>query len=121
MKIVAMKSLIFLCMLAVCGSLASCKPTSEKKDRVHHSVDLGERDHEDQKGYQFDHEAFLGKETAKTFDQLTPEESKERLGHTKELMVLLCHGAVRDKPQQKPPSLSRLPLQRQIAAGNTSR
>ncbi|XP_048473400.1 reticulocalbin-3 isoform X2 [Rhincodon typus] len=75
-----MKSLIFLCMLAVCGSLASCKPTSEKKDRVHHSVDLGERDHEDQKGYQFDHEAFLGKETAKTFDQLTPEESKERLG-----------------------------------------
>ncbi|XP_048377178.1 reticulocalbin-3 isoform X2 [Stegostoma tigrinum] len=77
---VAMKSLIFLCVLAVCSSLASCKPTSEKKDRVHHSVDLGERDHADQKGYQFDHEAFLGKETAKTFDQLTPEESKERLG-----------------------------------------
>ncbi|XP_067875737.1 calumenin-like isoform X3 [Heterodontus francisci] len=75
-----MKSLILLGVLAVCASVAFCKPTSEKKDRVHHSVDLGERDHEDQKGYQFDHEAFLGKENAKTFDQLTPEESKERLG-----------------------------------------
>lgn len=27
----------------------------------------------------YDHEAFLGREEAKTFDQLTPEESKERL------------------------------------------
>ncbi len=27
----------------------------------------------------YDHEAFLGEE-AKTFDQLSPEESKERLG-----------------------------------------
>ncbi|XP_072348348.1 reticulocalbin-1-like isoform X1 [Scyliorhinus torazame] len=75
-----MKSLTPLCLLAVCASLALSKPTSEKKDRVHHSIDLGERDPEDQKGFQFDHNAFLGKETAKTFDQLTPEESKERLG-----------------------------------------
>ncbi len=29
---------------------------------------------------QYDHEAFLGKEEAKTFDQLSPEESKEKLG-----------------------------------------
>lgn len=29
---------------------------------------------------QYDHEAFLGKEEAKTFDQLTPEESQRRLG-----------------------------------------
>lgn len=28
----------------------------------------------------YDHEAFLGEKEAKTFDQLTPEESKERLG-----------------------------------------
>lgn len=28
---------------------------------------------------EFDHEAFLGKDEAKTFDQLTPEESKDRL------------------------------------------
>lgn len=29
---------------------------------------------------QYDHEAFLGKDEAKTFDQLTPEESQRRLG-----------------------------------------
>ena len=29
---------------------------------------------------EYDHEAFLGREEAKTFDDLTPEESKERLG-----------------------------------------
>ncbi|XP_051898945.1 reticulocalbin-3 isoform X1 [Pristis pectinata] len=75
-----MRSLCLLGLLAICASVALCKPTSEKKDRVHHSKDLGEREHEDQKGFQFDHEAFLGKEGAKTFDQLTPEESKERLG-----------------------------------------
>jgi calumenin len=29
---------------------------------------------------EYDHEAFLGKEEQKAFDNLTPEESKERLG-----------------------------------------
>ena len=29
---------------------------------------------------EYDHEAFLGKETSKTFDQLEPEESIKRLG-----------------------------------------
>ena len=29
---------------------------------------------------EYDHEAFLGREESKTFDQLTPEESRERLG-----------------------------------------
>uniref|UniRef100_UPI00398E7FD8 reticulocalbin-3 n=1 Tax=Pristiophorus japonicus TaxID=55135 RepID=UPI00398E7FD8 len=75
-----MKLLRLLGLLAICASVTFCKPTSEKKDRVHHANDLGERDPEDQKGFQFDHEAFLGKEGSKTFDQLTPEESKERLG-----------------------------------------
>lgn len=28
----------------------------------------------------YDHEAFLGKDEAKTFDQLSPEESQRRLG-----------------------------------------
>ncbi|PNJ41466.1 RCN3 isoform 4, partial [Pongo abelii] len=30
--------------------------------------------------FQYDHEAFLGREVAKEFDQLTPEESQARLG-----------------------------------------
>ncbi|CAL8283054.1 unnamed protein product [Boreogadus saida] len=53
-------------------------PTKEK--RVHRHGDLSDHPHKDAAaGFQYDHEAFLGKEDAKTFDQLTPEESKERL------------------------------------------
>ncbi|XP_051476936.1 reticulocalbin-1 [Apus apus] len=36
--------------------------------------------HEDRPGFQYDHEAFLGKEEARSFDQLSPEESRDRLG-----------------------------------------
>jgi Ca2+-binding EF-hand superfamily protein len=39
---------------------------------LEHEVDGGHN-------YGYDHEAFLGKDEAKTFDQLTPEESKQRL------------------------------------------
>ncbi|XP_061606398.1 reticulocalbin-3 isoform X1 [Phyllopteryx taeniolatus] len=52
-------------------------PAQEK--RVHHHTDLSDRVHDDAHDFQYDHEAFLGKEEAKTFDQLTPEESKDRL------------------------------------------
>ena len=37
-------------------------------------------DDDDEHDVQHDHESFLGKEESKKFDQLTPEESKERLG-----------------------------------------
>lgn len=43
---------------------------------------LSEQEHYDKEGQhnsEYDHEAFLGKQK-KTFDQLTLEESKERLG-----------------------------------------
>ena len=56
------------------------KPPPDKKDRVHHGKDLSDHPHDDNQDFQYDHEAFLGKEEAKTFDQLTPEESKQRLG-----------------------------------------
>ena len=52
-------------------------PTKEK--RVHRHGDLSDHPHKDATDFQYDHEAFLGKEDAKTFDQLTPEESKVRL------------------------------------------
>ncbi|XP_061159014.1 reticulocalbin-3 isoform X2 [Syngnathus typhle] len=52
-------------------------PAQEK--RVHHRADLSDHSHDDAHDFQYDHEAFLGKEEAKTFDQLTPEESKDRL------------------------------------------
>ncbi|MEE6482567.1 hypothetical protein FKM82_013283 [Ascaphus truei] len=75
-----MRSVPVLFLVAICASWVMCKPTQEKKDRVHHSKDLSDHQHDDDKDFQYDHEAFLGKEEAKTFDQLTPEESKERLG-----------------------------------------
>ncbi|NXN96270.1 RCN1 protein, partial [Rhinopomastus cyanomelas] len=40
----------------------------------------GTAQHEDRSGFQFDHEAFLGKEEARSFDQLSPDESRDRLG-----------------------------------------
>lgn len=65
--------------LSLCTAFALSKPT-EKKDRVHHEPQLSDKVHNDAQSFDYDHDAFLGAEEAKTFDQLTPEESKERLG-----------------------------------------
>ncbi|KAJ4931894.1 hypothetical protein JOQ06_010330 [Pogonophryne albipinna] len=69
-----LRSLASICLLA---AAALSVPTQEK--RVHHQADLSDRAHDDSHGFQYDHKAFLGKEEAKTFDQLTPEESKDKL------------------------------------------
>ncbi|TDH03504.1 hypothetical protein EPR50_G00163330 [Perca flavescens] len=69
-----LKSIVPLCFLA---AAVLAVPAQEK--RVHHHGDLSERPHDDAHGFQYDHEAFLGKEEAKTFDQLTPDESKDKL------------------------------------------
>ncbi|XP_075888785.1 reticulocalbin-3 isoform X2 [Nelusetta ayraudi] len=61
-------------MLAV---VALAVPAQEK--RVHHHADLSDHAHDDGQGFQYDHEAFLGREEAKSFDQLSPEESKAKL------------------------------------------
>ncbi|KAJ3612035.1 hypothetical protein NHX12_020312 [Muraenolepis orangiensis] len=68
-----------LMCLALCAVYATSKPT-EKKVRIHHEEPLSSREHDDVKGFEYDHEAFLGREEAKTFDDLTPQESKRRLG-----------------------------------------
>ncbi|CAL9703674.1 unnamed protein product [Knipowitschia caucasica] len=60
-------------LVCLCGAV----PAQEK--RVHHKPELSDHVHDDAHSFQYDHEAFLGKEEAKTFDQLSPEESKERL------------------------------------------
>ncbi|XP_018949806.1 reticulocalbin-1-like [Cyprinus carpio] len=69
----------YLWFLSFCACLAHGKPTL-RRERVLHEPELSRQTHEDNQSYQFDHEAFLGKEEATTFDQLTPEESKARLG-----------------------------------------
>lgn len=70
---------MLLVCVGLCVALAFSKPM-EKKDRVHHDAPLSNLEHDDGENFDYDHEAFLGQEEAKTFDQLTPEESKERLG-----------------------------------------
>ncbi|XP_017552914.1 reticulocalbin-3 isoform X2 [Pygocentrus nattereri] len=67
-----------LLLLSLIVGVTFAVPPQEK--RVHHQRDLSDHVHDDAHGYQYDHEAFLGKEDAKTFDQLTPEESQARLG-----------------------------------------
>lgn len=76
-----------LFILSVFLALGLAVPPQEK--RVHHQRDLSDHAHDDAHGHQYDHEAFLGKEEAKTFDQLTPEESKARLGYRAVLTALV--------------------------------
>lgn len=51
---------------------AAFSPQDKLSDEEHYLNDEHNPD--------YDHEAFLGEDEARTFDQLTPEESKERLG-----------------------------------------
>ncbi|XP_029282298.1 calumenin-A [Cottoperca gobio] len=67
-----------LMCFALCVVSGSSKPT-ESKSRVRDEEPLSHIEHDDSKNYDYDHEAFLGENEAKAFDQLTPEESKQRL------------------------------------------
>lgn len=67
--------LVLLCITAV---LAIPKP-DEKRPNEHDSNHIKHFD-EDHHNVQYDHEAFLGEDESKTFDQLPPEESRRRLG-----------------------------------------
>ncbi|KAM6154057.1 reticulocalbin-3 isoform 2-T3 [Erethizon dorsatum] len=61
--------------------------------RVHQAAPLSDAPHDDAHGnFQYDHEAFLGREVAKEFDQLTPEESQARLGRIVDRMDLAGDG-----------------------------
>ncbi|KAB5559461.1 hypothetical protein PHYPO_G00029370 [Pangasianodon hypophthalmus] len=77
-----MHALGVVCVVCVLLCVVDLKPTV-RKDRIHHEAELSRKphadQHADQQSLQFDHEAFLGKEEAKTFDQLSPEESRDRL------------------------------------------
>ena len=71
---------ISLCFLSICAKSVqgATKRTGSPRDHGN----LSDQEHYDEEGdhnKEYDHEAFLGKQK-KSFDQLTPEESKERLG-----------------------------------------
>ena len=67
-------------VFCICLCLVSVRAAPEKN--LAGSRKLSDKEHFDKDGKhnkEYDHEAFLGKEK-KSFDQLTPEESIERLG-----------------------------------------
>ncbi|CAK6973999.1 calumenin-A [Scomber scombrus] len=70
---------LLMCFV-LCVVYGSSKPTETKKDRVHHEEPLSSLEHDDAKNHDYDHEAFLGQDEAKTFENLSPEESRRRLG-----------------------------------------
>ncbi|XP_023948671.1 calumenin-B [Bicyclus anynana] len=65
--------------LAVTAVFAGVPNPEETKRLMDHLSDA-EHYRNEHHNKQFDHDAFLGEDQAKTFDQLPPEESKRRLG-----------------------------------------
>ena len=69
----------FFSALVLCLCFLAVSTAPEKNSAK--SGELSDKEHykDGKHNEEYDHEAFLGKEK-KSFDQLTPEESKERLG-----------------------------------------
>ncbi|XP_076025554.1 calumenin-A [Genypterus blacodes] len=63
----------------LCMVFAMCKPM-KKKSHIITEEPLSDVQHDDQKNFNYDHDAFLGHEEAQNFNQLSPEESRRRLG-----------------------------------------
>ena len=78
-----MARILSLFVISVSLVIALAKPTDTEsaKKRVHEEQKLSDVEHdlEGEHNPDYDHEAFLGKDEAKTFDQLSPEESRNRL------------------------------------------
>ncbi|KAG0721899.1 Calumenin-A [Chionoecetes opilio] len=64
---------------------------------------LSDEDHfiEDEHNPEYDHEAFLGEDEARTFDQLTPEESRDRLSKIVDKIDSDKNGQVTEAELQK--------------------
>ncbi|XP_071481946.1 calumenin-like isoform X2 [Diadema antillarum] len=76
-----MKSSVIVCLfLTLLIAVTMAKPAD--KSRVKEEAKLSDEEHygQDEHNPDYDHDAFLGHEEAKTFDNLSPEESMERLG-----------------------------------------
>jgi len=69
-------TMLYIALLVSLVLTCHASPKARVKDG------LSEHDHHKgtEHNPEFDHEAFLGKDEAKTFDELTPDQSKEKLG-----------------------------------------
>lgn len=65
--------------LAITAVFAGVPNPDDTKRMMDHLSDA-EHYRNEHHNKQFDHDAFLGEDQAKSFDQLSPEESKRRLG-----------------------------------------
>lgn len=59
--------------------LAVPKPEDHKRV-LEHDISNAQHFENEEHNKEYDHDAFLGQDQAKTFDQLEPEESRRRLG-----------------------------------------
>lgn len=74
-----MKLLLFA-VVAVVVVVAIPKPDDVPHNRVMDELSHKPHFQNDAHNTQYDHEAFLGEDEAKSFDELAPEESQRRLG-----------------------------------------
>jgi len=67
-------TVVLVSLLVTCHASPKARVKDSLSEQDHHKGPEHEHNPE------FDHEAFLGKDEAKTFDELTPDQSKEKLG-----------------------------------------
>ncbi|XP_050407914.1 calumenin-A isoform X1 [Patella vulgata] len=70
----------FLLIIVVVASAIPTKADDQKKRVKEKSLSDASHSEDGEHNNDYDHEAFLGKEERQTFDQLSPEESRDRLG-----------------------------------------
>ncbi|XP_060065018.1 calumenin-B-like, partial [Ylistrum balloti] len=73
--------LLTVCLLVVLMVVVYCSAIPKPGEKRVHETKLSDLPHDDDSEHNedYDHEAFLGKEEAHDFEDLSPEESKERL------------------------------------------
>ena len=69
-----------ICILLLMVSSCFCGP-KERSVKQPEIVTDEEHFEGEEHNPEYDHEAFLGKEEAREFEELSPEESKEKLGY----------------------------------------
>lgn len=62
------------------NSVVSAIPKPDEKRVLDNDLSHAQHFQDDTHNTQYDHEAFLGEDQSKTFDQLPAEESRRRLG-----------------------------------------
>lgn len=78
MMIILIFYVSIICLSFNCAVSAIPKP--DEKQRIVDDLSHVKHFQDDTHNPQYDHDAFLGEDQAKTFDQLAPEESRRRLG-----------------------------------------